>query len=195
MRKGFTLVELLIVVGMLALLAASMSPLLGGNQDQAYLARTADSVRQELYETAMRAKTGAMESVRESNTVWGFLVSVQDQEIQSLSLTSLSFREASEAGMAQVLADSVRSPNLLGSENAREAYLSSLSPSREGGENLDRILLLFEPVSNRVALLTPQGPLRPLPEELYLTLQTRGRASLGRTLLLNPSLSTISHVQ
>lgn len=195
MRNGFTLVELLIVVGMMALLAASMSPLLGGNQDQAYLARTADTVRQELFETSMRAKTGAMEGLQEKSTVWGFLISTADQEIRSLSLKTLTFREASKAGMTQALADSNKGPNLLGSDGAQEAYLASLGRSREATEGYGSLLLLFEPVSNQVDILTPEGPLTPLPEELYLTLQTRGRASLGRTLLLTPSLSTISHVQ
>ncbi|PIV90158.1 hypothetical protein COW46_04690 [Candidatus Gracilibacteria bacterium CG17_big_fil_post_rev_8_21_14_2_50_48_13] len=197
MRNGFTLVELVIVIGLMALLAAAISPAFTGNEHQASLSRTADILRQSFFETVMRAKTGAIAGETEQSTTWGFLIDPSTQEVRTLSLKTLNFSDASKTTKSAVLADATLGNNLLlGSINQTaadaNARIENLRLTKEGSTSLPALLLLFEPVSNHVEILTDSGAMRPIPEEIYLQLHHTSGAPLGRTLLIQPSLATIS---
>lgn len=202
MKAGFSLVELLIVIGLISLLSVSISPFLRGNQEQALLSRQADMVRQSFYETVMKAKTGASEpgvTVTGGTNgltlppVRGIYMSTSAQVIRPLALKSMTFHEAETKSLQEILADSSTTQNLLfqdaGKTSAKPlAVIEDLQFDTTGGNDM---ILLLEPVSNSSRLITTQGLSARNPDRITITLVHPTAKMMKRTMAISPGTSTI----
>lgn len=198
MKAGFTLAELLIVIAIMGLLMVALAPLLRGNQEQALLSRQADLVRQTFYETVMKAKTGAAEAgLEQAQPLRGFLISKAGKEVRSLVIKNLSFAEAQKQGIAALLQQAIERPNLLSNEAGYDtgsvsALVSSLSLDNTEGRQVERLLVLLEPVSNEVAILTDNGALQPVPKEIGVTLTSTLAPLVQRNMVLIPGIGVMN---
>lgn len=196
MKRGFTLAELLIVIGILCLLFASISPLLRGNQDQAMLSRQADIVRQTFYETVMKAKTGAVDGAGGTATMplRGFLLSTSSQEVGQVTLPGMSLENAQKEGLASLMGKATKGQNLLytdiGHASAKPlAKLESISLDANGSQTVQNALILFEAISNETLVLTDNGVVRP--EEMRIILSHPQSPRMTRPLAIQPGAGLI----
>lgn len=155
MRKGFTLIEMLLVVAILALLAAFIMPQLAPISERARLSNSVKFFSQSFYEQQTKAQTGYHETISAIDKAFD-----SNYEVFGLSLSKERIQGArtftavapSDIKNTAALTPLTIGKNILAADDAENNIYSTIHDIKIGGTSVEKLEIYFLPISNIIVV-------------------------------------------
>lgn len=155
MRKGFTLIEMLLVIAILALLAAFIIPQLAPISERAKLSNSVKFFSQSFYEQQTKAQTGYHEMISPTNTafdyhyeVYGLTLSTQRDQ----GARTFTAKAPTDPDNIASLTPEKTGKNILAADDAEKNIYSTIEEITIGGNKVDTLNIFFLPLSNTIVV-------------------------------------------
>lgn len=151
-KKGFTLIEMLIVIAILALIAAFIVPQISPISERAKLSNSVKFFSQSFYETQTKAQTGFQEIASSDATnfdpnykIFGLSLStIQEEGARTFTSNNISDKNYSS------LTPVAYGKNILSAEDSAKNIYSTIKEIKIADSNPSRVEIYFLPISNTI---------------------------------------------
>lgn len=155
MKKGFTLIEMLLVISIIALLAAFIIPQLAPISERAKLSNSVKFFSQTFYEQQTKAQTGYQETISPTDKtfdtnykIFGLVLSTDPKE----GARTFTASNPEDPNNFASLSPLTKGKNILAAEDAEKNIYSTVKEIRIGDEFLQSVEIYFLPISNTIII-------------------------------------------